>query len=114
MTKRNIVTDFEVMRDVMPNGLVALPCPRGKPLRVLTLLDEQDFAKERCPIHHRNVFYEDHIHDWDYRDGKLYYYSRVRTHSEHGNAIVLVYGTEDVEVKPRFCTETGRPLTDGA
>lgn len=110
MATQYVITDFEILRNVMPSGLVAVDCPRGAPLRVMTLLDEEDFLKYRAPIHHRNVFMEDHVHDWNFAGGKLRYYSRVRTHSDKGNDVLLIYAVEEREVPMKFCPQTGKPL----
>lgn len=51
------------------------------PSRVWTLYSESDPAKPPelpfLPVHNRNAFLEDWVHDWITRDGHLIYYSRV-------------------------------------
>lgn len=110
MTKRTIITDYEILRDVVPNGLTRLDCPRGTPLQIATLLDEAHFLEHKVLVHHKNVFLEDRIHDWNVSGTVLRYYSRVRTSTEVGNDILLVYGREDREDSPKFCHMTGKPL----
>jgi hypothetical protein len=68
-----------------------------KPWRVWTLMgpDVMDETKVPelpiVPRHNRNAFLEDHIHDWDVRDGRLVYYSRI---SEGGCWLLLEFKDE--------------------
>jgi len=55
-----------------------------KPYRVWTLYEHDESSRPELPMtprHNVNAFLEDQIHDWNYVQGKLVYYSRV-THSE--------------------------------
>lgn len=105
------ITDFVILRDIVPSGTKKHDCPRGEPLSVATLLDEADFLKMPVLIQHRNAFLEAPGHDWTYADGKLRYFSHIRTDSDVGNTVVLVYGQEEVPVAMNFCPETGKRLT---
>ena len=65
-------------------GLVpcALPLPLDKqPTRVYTLYFESKENKPPqlpfVPVHNKNAFIEDHIHDWSWNNGMFRYYSRV-------------------------------------
>lgn len=100
------ITDYVVVRGVTPGPKGIVVCPRGEPLRVLTLLNEAEFLKDHEPVHLRNVFFEDAMHDWSYANGKLRYYSRIG----ECNDIVLVYGEAEVPLVPKFCIHTGKPL----
>ena len=58
-----------------------IPYKGEKPKRLWTLYEEL-YSNVRPilpyqPIHHFNAFIEDYVHDWDIRNGFLYYYSRV-------------------------------------
>lgn len=52
-----------------------------KPKHLWTLFMEIDESKKPelpiVPVHHKNAFIEDFLHDYNIRGGKLYYYSRV-------------------------------------
>ena len=70
-------------KDVGGSSLRCDPVPfKGKvPKYVWTLLiiaDENNKPELPIkPIHHRNAFLEDRVHDWDIRKGQFFYYSRV-------------------------------------
>ena len=49
-------------------------------------------------FHNRDVFYEDHIHDWMWKNGKLHYYSRVSPGGGHW--VLLEYNPEH-KFRPR-------------
>lgn len=83
--------DYVILRGIYPEGMARVPCERGRPKRVLTLLDEADFVQTLKPVHNKNVFFEDHYHDWNFVNGMLLYYSRIRTHADAGNDVVLIY-----------------------
>jgi hypothetical protein len=59
-------------------------CPR----RVWTVLGEAKPELPMKPIHFENAFLEDRGHDWEYRNGKLKYFSRV---SDGGVWLLLEY-----------------------
>lgn len=62
------------------------------PSRIWTLLFERNAEKKPdlpvIPIHNKNAFLEDHIHDWIWRNGVLRYYSRL---NEGGTWALLEY-----------------------
>jgi hypothetical protein len=70
---------YEILRGVSPTS--RKPCiaqPSGKPIRVAFLMDESRFLRsDGLMEHHKSVFLEDYVHDWDYRDGAFYYYGRA-------------------------------------
>ena len=68
--------DYEILRGVQANGRIKLPLAR-QPVRVATLIDEEEFLKDKLLVHNRTVFLEDRFHDWDYSQGQFTYYSRV-------------------------------------
>lgn len=78
--------NFEILRGVEANGRIALDLPR-KPVRVATLIDEAAFNDGNLLIHNGTVFLEDRTHDWDWRDGKFRYYTRVAKVAD----VVVVY-----------------------
>lgn len=53
----------------------------SKPSRLYTIIGAQDEAVKPglpiSPVHLSNVFCEDIVHDWNWRDGVLRYFSRV-------------------------------------
>ena len=81
--------DFEILRDVQASGRIWLPLAR-QPVRVATLIDEADFLKEQTLRHNQNVFLEDRLHDWDWRDGRFSYYTRVAERAD----VLVVYALE--------------------
>ena len=48
-----------------------------QPSRVWTLFPDTTHEVPMHVKHRENAFLESRLHDWDYRDGVLYYYSRV-------------------------------------
>ena len=97
--------DFEILRDVMASGIIKIPLTR-KPVRVGTLINEEEFKRDQYLIHNRTVFFEDRIHDWDWKDGQFRYYTRVAEVAD----VVVVYALEDVVPMARFDSMTGKPL----
>lgn len=97
--------EFEILRAVKASGLVKIPLPR-QPVRVATLLDEDAFKRDQFLIHNRTVFLEDRIHDWDWREGALRYYTRVADCAD----VLVVYQIADEEQSVRFGSKTGKPL----
>jgi len=60
----------------------AKPVPLdAKPYRVWTLYEYDDKNHPPKlpynPIHTKNAFMEDHMHDWQWKDGTFHYYGRV-------------------------------------
>lgn len=53
----------------------------AKPKHLWTLFREQDESKKPelpfKPVHHHNAFIEDRIHDYEFRNGELQYFSHV-------------------------------------
>lgn len=95
--------DFEILRNVVGGSTVALA---REPIRVATLIHEADFMKEHLLVHHKTVFLEDRMHDWDWSNGKLRYYSRVAGLA----SVLVVYAEESVEMPAKFDPMTGAPL----
>lgn len=56
-----------------------------EPIRLWTLIGALDKANPPklpiTPVHRENAFHEDKIHDWNWRAGKLRYYTRVMDRS---------------------------------
>lgn len=98
-------TDFQILRGVKACGRTKIPLER-KPLRVCTLLDEAEFSKDQALIHHLTVFFEDKMHDWDWRDGDFRYYTRVKESAD----VLVIFAEEEVKPVARFDTKTGAPL----
>ncbi len=48
-----------------------------KPTRVWTILDDAKPTLPMVPVHNVNAFLEDFMHDWNWRNAKLRYSSRV-------------------------------------
>ncbi len=85
-----IAKRFEILRGVEGNGRIALDLPE-QPVRVATLINEAEFLKAHEICHHVTVFLEDRIHDWDWRDGKFRYYTRVAERAD----VLVVYEMVD-------------------
>lgn len=82
---------YEIIRNWPVSGLVGREVPE-KPLKVATLMNEEAFlATGGELIHNQTVFLEDQFHYWQWKEGRLYYYSRV---CEVGD-VVLVYVLEN-------------------
>jgi hypothetical protein len=99
-------TDYEILRGVKVSGLTKIPMER-QPVRVATLLDEKAFNEDQYLIHHKTVFLEDRVHDWDWRSGQFRYYTRVADVAD----VLVVYEIEDVAPTARFNAMTGEPLS---
>jgi hypothetical protein len=69
-------TEYEILREVKASGRVKIPLAR-EPQRVATIINEQAFLVDGAMDHNRTVFLEDRMHDWDWRNGFLTYYTRV-------------------------------------
>lgn len=100
--------DFEILRGVKASGLIKIPLPQ-KPVRVATLVNEAEFLREHLLIHHKTVFLEDRMHDWDWQDGQFRYYTRIAERAD----VLVVYALEEVKPVARFDSMTGKPLAAG-
>lgn len=67
---------FEILRGVHPTGLARCNVqPQAKPVRVAVLLNEEEFRRSGYELDHlATVFLDDRFHDWDWLDGKFYYF----------------------------------------
>lgn len=97
--------DFEILRDVEANGRVSIPLARA-PVKVATIIDEPAFKDGHYLIHNGTVFLEDRMHDWQWRDGRFSYYTRVAERAD----VLIVYELADVEAPNRFDPMTGKRL----
>lgn len=100
-------TDFEILRDVQANGLRKIPLAR-QPVRVATLVNEAKFMRDHFMVHHKTVFFEDRLHDWDWRDGEFRYYTRIAEKAD----VLVVYALEEVQPVAKFDPMTGTALMD--
>ena len=82
-------TRYEILRGVEANGRKAIPLVE-KPVKVATIINEQEFLKDGVLKHNHNVFLEDRFHDWDWNDGKFTYYTRVAEKAD----VLIVYEME--------------------
>lgn len=91
-----IATDYVILREVEATGRgPGIPLDR-MPVRVATLIDEQKFLETGGGlIHHQTVFLEDKMHDWDYRDGRFWYYTRVAEKAD----VVVAFAVTNNAVK---------------
>ena len=93
--------DFEILRDVEANGLLTIDLPR-KPVRVATMINEALFEQTGHTLQHqRTVFLEDKYHDWDWKDGKFRYYTRVAKRAD----VLIVYELQTASVTPIVATK---------
>lgn len=100
--------EFVILRDVVSGSRIHLDLPR-EPLHVCTLLNEEAFNDGHVLVHCRTVFWEDRMHDWDWRDGKFSYYTRTAERAD----VVVVYEAAEYVPKMNFDPETGEPLRPG-
>jgi hypothetical protein len=78
---------YEILRDVVSSSRVSMPLTE-KPVRVATLINEPDFLERGGEMmHNKNVFLEDRFHDWDWKDGKFTYYTRIAEKAD----VLIVY-----------------------
>lgn len=82
---------FEILRGIESDSRARHPVS-GVPVRVATLMDEAAFTADQILRHHRSVFLEDKLHDWDYRDGMLRYYARTEGRVD----VLVVYEIQEV------------------
>ncbi len=94
-----IAKDFLILRGIKADGRVSHALER-KPLKVATLLDEEQFNRNgHGLLHNRTVFLEDQMHDWAWENGRFRYFSRVAGEAD----VLIVYELGDVF----FCTQCG-------
>lgn len=101
---------YEILRDVEANGRRSLPLAE-KPVRVATLIDEAAFlGQDGLMQHNATVFFEDQFSDWQWRNGRFSYYSRVQAKGD----VVVVYELErrpdPTPVTPDVAPTSARPL----
>lgn len=96
---------FEILRDVVTNGRIAIPLAE-EPKRVVSLLNEAEFNEDHYLIHHRTCFFEDRVHDWHWSEGKFFFYTRIRDRGD----VIVIYEEADVEPEKRFDPMTGERL----
>ena len=71
---------YDLMIGQQQRNTISVP---KKPDRVWTLFRPPEGWPEEgprlpiVPVHHHNAFLEDYVHDWNWRDGIMRYYSRV-------------------------------------
>lgn len=82
--------DYEILRNIEANGRKKIPLAR-KPVRVATLINEDDFLLDQLMIHNQTVFLEDRFHDWDWQNGQLTYYTRIAQVAD----VLVVYELKD-------------------
>jgi hypothetical protein len=83
-------TRYKILRGIEANSRKQILLTE-KPIRVATLIDEQNFLdRDGEMVHNQNVFLEDRTHDWDWRDGKFSYYTRIAEVAD----VLLVYELE--------------------
>jgi hypothetical protein len=85
-------TRYEILRGVSSTGRA--PCvqqPSAKPLIVAFLLNEKKFTETGGLIkHHDTVFLDDPGHDWDWRNGKFYYYGHAMGAEDTGDIVAIM------------------------
>jgi hypothetical protein len=80
--------DFEILRHIKASFATKELVAR-KPIRVATLIDEQKFIESGNEwIHNKTLFLEDKVHDWDWIDGVLQYYSHAVGVGEYADVVV--------------------------
>lgn len=97
--------DYAILRGVTASTRIQIPLER-EPVYVCALLDEEAFNRDQHLTHRENVFIDDHVHDWNWRDGKFRYYARAGEVRD----IVVVYAAEEVQSVMRFDPMTGKAL----
>lgn len=103
---------YEILRNVICGGKNSVPLAE-KPVRLATLLNEEGFLKDQLMVHCKNCFLEDQVHDWDWSNGKLRYYTRV-VELGHPADIIVAYEVDSNYSPPmalNYDPMTGRPLT---
>lgn len=91
-----IAKDFLILRGIKADGRVSHALER-KPLKVATLLDEEQFNRNgNGLLHNRTVFLEDQMHDWAWENGRFRYFSRFAGEAD----VLVVYELGDVYFCP--------------
>lgn len=98
---------YEILRNVKASGNIKIELPE-KPVRVATMIDEAWFNQDQLLIHNRTVFLEDQMHDWHWQGGQFRYFTRV---AQCADVLVVYELDENYEPAPKFCPDTGKPLT---
>lgn len=98
-------TRFVILRDVEANGLKSISLDE-KPRRVATLINEKLFNENHALTHNGTVFLEDQMHDWNWKDGKFRYYTRVAKIAD----VIIVYEEENFTPEAKFDPMTGEKL----
>lgn len=96
---------FEILRGIKASGREFVRLAE-KPIRVATLINEAAFEEDHYLIHHKTVFLEDRTHDWDWREGKFFYYTRIAEAAD----VLIVYEEASVTPPAKFDHMTGKPL----
>lgn len=88
-------TQFEILRGVTPNYKVRHSIAR-RPLYVGALLNEPLFDADHWILHRQTIFIEDPMHDWDWDESGLRYYSV----SFDVTDVLVVYETQEIRLDP--------------
>ena len=83
-------TDFEILHGIIATP--AQPCavqPRQKPRRIAVLLNEEQFLHDHALHHGRSVWLEDRVHDWEFKNGALFYYGHATTPGHTANLVAI-------------------------
>jgi hypothetical protein len=93
------------LRGLTPSGTKPIELAE-EPIRICTLIDENAFNEDHLLIHHKTVYLEDRMHDWNWQNGKLRYYARM------GGArdVVAIYEEQEFTPKMNFDPMTGAKL----
>lgn len=83
-----IPKEYDILRSVKV-GLEGVPLKR-MPVRIATLMDEDDVLATQRLVHNQNVFLEERNHDWRWHNGRLFYFSRVTQQSD----VIALYSQE--------------------
>jgi hypothetical protein len=97
-------TDYDIIRNAPSDPRIRIPCAR-KPIAVMTLMNESRFTELNGGLlHGDSVLIEDEVHDWNWDNGNLRYYSRM----VHVANIVAVYAEDNVaRTDFAFCPHCG-------
>jgi hypothetical protein len=101
---------YEILRGITASCQISHPM-KEVPVRVATLIDEENFLQDQIMTHNKNVFLEDRMHDWDHSVkngvGQFRYYTRI---AEAADVLVVYEVDSDFQLPPRFNPDTGEPL----
>lgn len=83
---------FDDKGKIISSGLIELPFRAGKIFRVWILFDEKSVRKVG-PVHFKNSFLEDKMHDWDYVDNnpnlkKIRWFSHAMEPGQTGELLI--------------------------